>query len=407
MENQSNSGYEYVRPHLYEKQRGALFSKAKLVVTLGSTKSGKSISHLVWLFEQAVKYKKPNKQGIFWWVSPSYSQSKIMFRRLKGYVPSSVYSASETELKVSFHHNGSVIWFKSAEDIDKLYGEDVSGIVVDEASRCKEAIYTLAQSVTTATNGKIRMIGNVKGRNWFYRLYEKLRLEKLYPNYRTVNLTVNDAIEAGVLKQEVVDLIKQSLPEAVFNELYLNIPNDENSNPFGIKHIAGAVRDISSKQPVKFGVDLAKSEDWTVIIGLDEDGCVCWYERFQADWTVTIEKLKRLPNVPMLLDGSGNGSPVVEILQKSKSRVEGFVFTSKSKQQLMEGLAIAIQHQEVFFPDNEIRAELDAFAYGLSQSGNIIYTTHLKHDDCVCALALAVKCGQRGEGLWDLITEAA
>lgn len=397
------NGYEYVRPELYEKQRGALFSEAKLVVTLGSTKSGKSISHLIWIFEQAAKYNKKIRQGIFWWVSPSYSQSKIMFRRLKAYLPEGIYHASETELKLTLLHNSSVIWFKSAEDVDKLYGEDVSAIVVDEASRCKEEIFTLAQSVTTATNGKIRLIGNVKGRNWFYKLYERIKAEKLRPHWRAVNLTVQDAIDAGVLKQETVDLIKQTLPEAVFNELYMNIPNEDGSNPFGIKHIAGAVREMSSKEPVKFGVDLAKSEDWTVIIGLDEDGAVCWYDRFQADWTVTLKRLKRLPNVPILIDSTGNGNPVVEILGKSRSKVEGFVFTNKSKQNLMEGLAIAIQHGEVFFPDNEIRAELEGFQFGLSAAGNVVYDSYLKHDDCVMALALAVKCGQMGESLWDLL----
>jgi hypothetical protein len=42
---------------------------------------------------------------------------------------------------------------------------------------------------------------------------------------------------------------------------------------------------------------------------------------------------------------------------------EGFKFSSTSKQQLMEGLSVAIQRQEVRFPAGVVVAELEAFEY--------------------------------------------
>ena len=72
--------------------------------------------------------------------------------------------------------------------------------------------------------------------------------------------------------------------------------------------------------------------------------------------------------------------------------IEGFKFTAPSKQQLMEGLSVAIQNREITVPDNEIKAELEAFEYVYSAVGGVKYSAPSGlHDDCVCALALAVR----------------
>jgi len=51
---------------------------------------------------------------------------------------------------------------QGARDL-RLYGEDVYGAVIDEASRMKEDAWTAIQSTLTATRGPVRIIGNVKG----------------------------------------------------------------------------------------------------------------------------------------------------------------------------------------------------------------------------------------------------
>jgi hypothetical protein len=70
-------------------------------------------------------------------------------------------------------------------------------------------------------------------------------------------------------------------------------------------------------------------------------------------------------------------------------RVEGFRFTGPSKQQLMEGLAVAIQQQQVHYPDGPIVNELEAFEYVYTRTGVSYSAPEGLHDDCVCALALA------------------
>ena len=60
--------------------------------------------------------------------------------------------------------------------------------------------------------------------------------------------------------------------------------NDNIANPFSTEHIARCVRELSKKAAVCYGIDLAKSFDFTVIVGLDEDCNVCHFDRFQKDW---------------------------------------------------------------------------------------------------------------------------
>jgi hypothetical protein len=76
--------------------------------------------------------------------------------------------------------------------------------------------------------------------------------------------------------------------------------------------------------------------------------------------------------------------------------VRGYNFTAPSKQQLMEGLTVAIQHQEIRYPDGPIVAELESFEYVYTRTGVRYSAPDGLHDDCVCALALAVY--QRGHG---------
>ena len=91
------------------------------------------------------------------------------------------------------------------------------------------------------------------------------------------------------------------------------------------------------------------------------------------------------------MDSTGLGDPVVEQLQELMPQVEGFKFSASSKQQLMEGLAQAISRQDIGYPDNWLRTELDIFEYEHTRTG-VRYTAPTgSHDDGVCALALAVR----------------
>jgi len=382
--------HAYTRPVLYPKQKNAIFCKERYGLIEASTKSGKTVGCIVWLTEQALRGKAGQN---FWWVAPIRDQAKIAFKRLRKFMPRGLYSVNLSELTLTLS-NGAIIWFKGADHADSLYGDDVYAAVIDEATRCKEDSWHAVRSTLTATNGPIRIIGNVKGRkNWAYRMAR--RAESGAPDMHYARITAHDAADAKVILRSEIEDAQRHLPASVFRELYLAEPSDDAANPFGIDAIDKCVAPLSDGPAVVWGIDLAKSSDWTVAVAMNVDGGVCGFERWQGPWEDTISRIIRLTGqVHALVDSTGVGDPVLESLQKrgrdQGARYEGFKFSTSSKQQIMEGLAVAIQQQQIAFPDGVIANELRAFEFEYTRTGVRYTAPSGLHDDAVCALALAV-----------------
>lgn len=388
------------RLNLYPKQDEAIFyprdvfgNEARYSVIEAGTKTGKTVGCICWLFEVALH----GPAGNYWWVAPVSSQSKIAYTRMKSYFNREIMTPLLTPTPTITLPGGQVIWFKSGEDPDNLYGEDVWAAVIDEASRLRMEAWHAVRSTLTATRGPVRFIGNVKGRrNWFYDLAR--RAEAGEAGYSYHKIVAADAVSAGVLAAEEIEAAKRDLPENIFKELYLAEASDDGGNPFGIKHIEACLQPLAATTPRVWGWDLAKSSDWTVGTALDEFGRVCRFERFQLSWDETIKRIIAVTGrTPALVDSTGVGDPVLEMLQKAPgSRFEGYLFGSKSKQKLMEGLAVAIQQKEitVIAPDHTGKkhvqqVELESFEYQYTRTGARYSAPDGHHDDTVCSLALA------------------
>lgn len=197
-------------------------------------------------------------------------------------------------------------------------------------------------------------------------------------------------MEAGILTLDEIEQAKRDLPDMAFRELYLAEDLEDQANPFGMDFIKRQLKDLSELPPICFGVDLAKSIDWTVVTGLDANGHVCFFDRWQGDWGQTKTKiLQYIGWVPTLVDATGVGNPVVEDLQAAGANVEGYTFTQQSKQKLMQGLASAIQNNEISVLKGTMQDELEAFEYTYTPSGVKYEAPAGTHDDTVMSLALA------------------
>lgn len=377
---------KYKRPPLYLKQREAFYCPARYSLIEGSTKSGKTVGSMSWLLEQTI-FSKPKSNTV--WVAPIYAQAKIAFRRYVRGLPKNICKPNKSDLLLEFPGD-RIMFFKGGDNPDSIYGDDYAAAIIDEATRTSQETYNAVRSTLTATSGPLRAIANVRGRlNWHYKMCRKA--ESKTPGYAYHKLVAQDAVDAGVLPQSEIDDARQNLVDRVFKELYECIPSDDGGNPFGQVALRACIKPGLSKKPPKwFGVDLAKSYDWTVIVGLDEDGNVCLFERWQTPWRETIAKLRSIiGDIPALVDSTGVGDPIVEELQVGHGNVEGFKFSMPSKQQLMEGLTLAIQQKNIGYPDGVIVAELDTFEYKYMPSGVRYTAPEGYHDDCVYALALA------------------
>ncbi len=244
----------------------------------------------------------------------------------------------------------------------------------------------------TYTKGKVRLIGNVKGRsNFFYKLCRRAEAGDADMEYHKI--TCWDAVDAGILDKQEIEDAQRTLPANVFRELYLAEPSDDGGNPFGIAAIEACVKsELSTKPIAAWGIDLAKSHDFTVAIALDANGQCVKYERFQKPWPDTIRYLRNLVGYDRALcDSTGVGDAVLEAGLQLDGYVnfEGRKFTAISKQQ-MEGLAVAIQQKNISYPSGVIVNELMSYEYEYYRGGVRYSAPEGLFDDCVCALALAV-----------------
>jgi hypothetical protein len=299
------------------------------------------------------------------------------------------FHKNEADLRITLP-NGAILMFKSGERPDNLYGEDVYAAIIDEASRLRAESWHAVRSTLTATRGQIRAIGNVKGRkNWHFQLCRKAQGGT--ENFEYTKITAYDAVDAGVLDAEEIEDAKATLPEAVFKELYLAEPAEDEGNPFGIKHIE-ACYDPSAlpKITASYGFDIAKTYDWSVLIGLDDNGVESYFDRWQGDIGGSITRVdSEVQGKRCAVDSTGLGMRPAEEFQAIGENYIPYTFTQKSKQILMEGLALAIQRHELTIRSELIKNELECFEYEYTRAGVRYTAPEGYHDDCVISLALA------------------
>jgi hypothetical protein len=259
--------------------------------------------------------------------------------------------------------------------------------IIDEAAFNRNLWQSWTEAIRptlTDLKGSAWFMSTPKGKNDFYKLW--MRGQTNEPDWMSWQMPTitNPFIDASE-----IEAARRDLPELAFKQEYLAEFNDNVANPFGLDYIRICTGQLSNEPAVCYGIDLAKSFDWTVIIGLDRFGVVSHFERFQRPWNETKEIIRRLPRGAIKIDSTGVGDPITEDIQRDRGDVHSFKYTSTSKQQLMEGLAAAIHQRKVIYPEGVIKAELESFEYQMTGTGVKYTAPPGLHDDCVNALALA------------------
>lgn len=326
------------------------------------------------------------------WFAPTYKGLSEQWNEALHMSRDVIASMSKQERQLRFL-GGGLIDFWSLENSDAGRGRKYALVVIDEASIVRELEISWTASIRpmlTDLRGGAWFLGTPKGRNYFHSLFLKgqdMQSEE-WRSWRFAT-TANPYMSV----HEVAGA-KADLPEHIYSQEYEGVPADDAGNPFGLD----AIRECTIESPTGgtphvWGIDLAKSSDWTVCLALDGNGDVAVCDRWQGPWEQTIERLLRTVTTGLaFVDSTGVGDPIVEALQKrAPGRFEGFKFTSSSKQQLMEGLTLALQQRTIRVPRGVVLNELESFEYEYTRSGGVKYSAPSGlHDDAVCALALAV-----------------
>ncbi len=321
------------------------------------------------------------------WFAPTYKYLSEVWREVVAIVGSAAKSINQQEKRIELL-TGGVMEFWSMDDADAGRGRKYKRIVVDEAGliRNQDSAWNEALRPTLVDlKGDAWFLGTPKGRGCFHRLFQRgEQKEQDWASWRLPTIT-NPNIDAAE-----IEAARRDMPKTAFEQEFLGIPAEDGGNPFGLTAIAACAGVMSAAKVQCYGLDLAKSYDYTVLLGLDADGQCAYLERWQSDWGQTKRRvLDTIGETPCLVDSTGVGDPIVEDLIRERPNVEGFKFSATSKQQLMEGLAASIQRQEIGFPKGWLQSELESFEYEYRAGGVRYSAPEGLHDDGVCALSLA------------------
>jgi phage FluMu gp28-like protein len=373
------------KPH--DGQRAVLESDARFKVLMCGRRWGKS------LISKNISITEALAGRITGYVTPTYHLAKVFFDDIAKIIPSEIAQANKSDLTFKFVTGGEIRFF-TGERLDNFRGLRLHNVIIDEAAyipHLQDAWNNAIRPTLTDFEGKALFISTPRGKDFFYNLY--LRNSGDWQSFKYTTY------DNPFIKVSEIDDAKNSLPISAFEQEFMANPSENAANPFGIDFIRQNIQTLSNSNPICYGIDLAKSYDYTVILGLDINGAVCSFDRFQSDWSTTKAKIRELKNVPKLIDATGVGDPIVEELQREDYLIEGFKFTSTSKQQLMEGLVTSIQQGNVKYPDGIIVDELSIFEYIYTANGVKYSAPNGMHDDCVCALALANKIFMRSQSM--------
>lgn len=285
-------------------------------------------------------------------------------------------------------NTGGRIEFWSLENEMAGRSRKYKKVVLDECAFAKDLWKRWTEGIRATLmdlKGDAWFLSTPKGKNDFFKLWMKGKSgDENWASWQMSTYT-NPHIDPNE-----IDDAKADLPEAAFSQEYMAEFLENSANPFNTTYISQCTYPLSKQPAVCYGVDLGQSQDYTVIIGIDKGGSVCYFERFKdVDWRTVIQTVANLPKADVCIDATGLGGPIAEDITRLRAGTERFLFTSASKQGLMEGLAIAIEGRKITFPEGEITDELKNFEYEYTRTG-VRYTAPAGlHDDCVCALGLA------------------
>jgi len=368
-------GLKLHNPHPAQKQ--VIDCDSRFIVMMAGRRFGKSLISQTISIDTAV-----NKKRVAY-ITPTYQLGKIFFKEIVDLLPLEIYSKNESDLVITFITGGSIRFF-TGERLDNLRGLKFHLAVIDEASfipNLEDGWLNSIRPTLTDYKGKAIFLSTPKGKNYFFSLFSKAE-----PDWQSFKFTTYDN---PYIDPNEIDNARKQLPEVVFEQEYMANPAENSANPFGSQYIHNCIHPVTTMPVVAYGIDLAKSVDWTVIVGLDEDGNVAYFDRFQMDWHNTKQTILRLSKCPILVDSTGVGDPILEDLQREGVMIQGLKFTSSSKQQLMEGLQAAIHQGKIGYPDGIISQELEVFEYQYTATGVKYSAPSGFHDDAVMALALA------------------
>jgi len=150
----------------------------------------------------------PKKEARYAYIAPFYRQAKdVAWNYTKFFLKPVISKIRESELRVELI-NGSWITLYGADNPDSLRGIYLDGVILDEFGDSRPSLWGQVILPTLVDrNGWAVFIGTPKGKNHFYKIYERSKSE---PGW--FNLTLR-ASESGIISPEELAELKAQMTE--------------------------------------------------------------------------------------------------------------------------------------------------------------------------------------------------
>lgn len=200
-------------------QRRCHLDRRRFTVLALHRRAGKTELAIMELVDKAMKFNLP--LGLFFYVAPYLKQAKaITWARLKKRIEplriAGAVEVNESDLSVSFRHNGAVIKIYGGDNPDGMRGVRLDGVVIDEVAQIKPAVWQdIIQPALSDRKGWALFIGTPHGVNMFSELYYKAQA---LPDWHSAKWTVYDT---DALDPDEIERLRRDMNETSFAREYL------------------------------------------------------------------------------------------------------------------------------------------------------------------------------------------
>lgn len=386
-------------------QRAVMDHPVRFRIVACGRRWGKSVMCAHLALERALQ--APDRE--VWWVGPTYDDANDYgFDKMLPLLSPDVVAGEpkRTKPRAIEFVNGSTVSFRSAEREDSLRGGGVDFLVLDESASIPERAWTEELRPTLSdTIGDMIAVGTPKGRNWFYRWFQRGQST----DHDDVASWQAPTYQNPHVPDDEIDAAKGDMPDRAWRQEYLAKFVDAAGGVFERVRDRNAaayelpVAPAESAEPYAIGVDFARMSDWTVVVALDSTGRVVAFDRLQqTTWTRIQDVIERVadnyaPNT-VAVDATRDNK-IVQDLEDAGVSVEPVSFSASTKRTLIENLITRLETGELTIPEtaNTLINELEVYEYDMTESGTVRYSAPSGfHDDCVDALALAARAADAG-----------
>lgn len=392
-----------------------------------------TLTHNTVIAAKIIVAKTRKSKQMLWWCAPTYKIVKRGYAEVLKQLPDGVlthvpppdsnFDAGRSVI-LRFK-NGTRMEFYSAERPEGMLGAGVDYVILDEAATMPSRVYNQIISPTLMDReGGCLMISTPRGQNWFYQCWLRGQdpLQKDWASW-TFTTQDNPTLPPGEADRMAADMPRMEADQEIFAKWLAAGSSVFYIDDKAVQKLPGTLEDpliggngliqgFAPRGYVVLGIDLARTNDYTVFYGnrMSDRRC-CYFERMQdVTWPEQKRRVRRAvkrlldngaENVMLLMDSTGVGDPIYEDLE-----AEGYdtvpINFSTHKTNMVRLLSKDLEEGQAFVLADAGLEEFRSYMMTMSAAGRMTYSApEGQHDDIVSAKMLA-HWGTINEGFGDI-----